>query len=168
MRIIKPRLKILYPTLLWIWISLIFIFSSQTYHEQSIQPFLSEQLPIETATKIVPDVTIHYGDGTIPAKESPYAFLEFVFRKSSHLFMYAVLGLLFCITLYNWIHKLFSSILISVYMTGIIALLDEYNQYFNPDRTGRVQDVLLDLVGASLGIILYLSYNIYRARRSRP
>jgi len=94
--------------------------------------------------------------------------LEFVFRKSSHLFMYAVLGLLFCITLYNWIHKLFSSILISVYMTGIIALLDEYNQYFNPDRTGRVQDVLLDLVGASLGIILYLSYNIYRARRSRP
>lgn len=50
--------------------------------------------------------------------------------------------------------------------TAIAASLDEFHQSFNPNRTGRWQDVVIDSSGAlTIQILLYLVANF---RRRRP
>lgn len=75
-------------------------------------------------------------------------------RKAAHLSEFAVLGILVMSLLirvwhrYQW--NLFG---FGFFLVLLVAVLDEYIQTFS-DRSGKVEDILLDLAGALLGFAL--------------
>ena len=84
------------------------------------------------------------------------AFYHGIIRKLAHLTEYAVLGFLACRAFFEtavrrrWV--IFSTLLVLA-----IAVIDETNQSFNPERTGSPIDVLIDLSGGFAAIaIAYL------------
>ena len=81
------------------------------------------------------------------------AFYHGLVRKLAHFVEYAVLGFLACRALSEsalrrrWL--IFSALLVLA-----IAVIDETNQSFNPERTGSPVDVLIDLSGGFAAILI--------------
>ena len=76
--------------------------------------------------------------------------LSFIIRKMAHFVEYFILGILLINCLINYNKKLYLS-----YVIGILyASLDEFHQLFVSGRSGQVRDIIIDVVGLILGIIL--------------
>ena len=75
-----------------------------------------------------------------------------IIRKIAHITEYFILGIL----VLNFINefKVDKKIIISILICFILASFDEFHQLFIPDRTGRLLDVFIDMIGASLGILI--------------
>ena len=95
---------------------------------------------------------------------------HFLVRKTAHFTEYAVLALLAARALLNspderlrrrWHVAAFA-------LVAAVALLDEFNQSFNPARTGTIYDSLLDMSGGATALLLLLVWRSYRERRARP
>ena len=78
--------------------------------------------------------------------------LHFVVRKCAHFTEYMILGILSCSTAMVWDAKKF--VRMSILFCVGVACVDETIQLFVGGRAGRIQDVLLDGVGAVVGIVL--------------
>nr|WP_306795354.1 VanZ family protein [Cohnella sp. GbtcB17] len=160
--------KLLYAVPLVLWLLLIFDFSSQPYSKQSIIPFMKAHIEKSQLQQIVPDVTVRYNHSVIHAKEDPYRFVEFLFRKGAHLFMYFMLGLLAHLLLVPWIRTLMLRVPGALLIVAVFASLDEWNQSFTGDRTPTPLDVMVDISGAVIGqVLLLVVIAIYR-RLKRP
>ncbi|WP_162341284.1 VanZ family protein [Paenibacillus paridis] len=139
------------------WLTLLFVFSSQTYDQQSIQPFLRSHFSADQLVRWLPDVTVKYRTSVINAHERPYAFIEFFFRKGAHFFVYAT----FAAMLFMFLRALsrgrwFISIVITLLAAVAIPALDEWNQLSSDERTGNATDVLLDFIGGCTGLLVCL------------
>jgi len=95
--------------------------------------------------------------------------VEFSLRKAAHVSEYAVLAVL----LYRgFVHTVFRSrralsaglVLLSC---AAYAASDEFHQSFVPSRTASLRDVMIDLCGATLAILLYWSVETRRVIPSR-
>ena len=75
-----------------------------------------------------------------------------IIRKMAHITEYFILGIL----ILNFINefKVDKKIVISILICFILASFDELHQLFIPDRTGCLLDVFIDMIGASLGILI--------------
>lgn len=75
-----------------------------------------------------------------------------IIRKMAHITEYFILGIL----VLNFINefKIDKKIIISILICFILASFDELHQLFIPDRTGCLLDVFIDMIGASLGILI--------------
>ncbi len=75
-----------------------------------------------------------------------------IIRKMAHITEYFILGIL----VLNFINefKIDKKIVVSILICFILASFDEFHQLFIPDRTGRLLDVFIDMIGASLGILI--------------
>jgi VanZ family protein len=126
--------------------TIIFIFSSQPYKEQNIQPWLKDYISEQRLLEVLPDVQFEYAGYPVSAENDPYGFVEFFVRKAMHVSIYASLGLAFWIAT----RKLFWAI------SGVIliASLDEWNQASSVGRTGTPFDVMVDLSGALIVLTL--------------
>ena len=81
--------------------------------------------------------------------------IHFLIRKAAHLTEYAILAAL-------WWRALRQSppaagpswrpAIIAVVICFLVAALDEFSQSFHPSRTGSPHDVLLDTIGAAIGV----------------
>ncbi|MGF9935136.1 VanZ family protein [Paenibacillus ehimensis] len=153
---IRSIIKLLSLVPVLLWTLLIFHFSSQSYHEQSIQPILHKWFTKEGMLSVVPEMTIHYHHSTIEARKQPFEFVEFLFRKGSHLFMYAMLAVCAFFALVQTRWKLgFKILLAIVYVIGI-ASADEWNQAGSVERTSAMQDIVLDSIGGFLGLVVLI------------
>ncbi|WP_260182350.1 VanZ family protein [Paenibacillus baekrokdamisoli] len=141
--------------LVW-WTSLVFGFSSQPYSAQTIQPWMKSLISEQKLAKVVPSVTVHYHHATIVAKKEPYRYIEFLFRKSAHLFVYAMLGAIFCALLSTLKQRGYRIMGIVFLYVLTISSLDEWNQARVTMRTSAIQDVIVDLVGGCIGITAVL------------
>lgn len=69
---------------------------------------------------------------------------------------FALLGITILIPIYlwksEWTHK--KLVLISILLTICYASTDEFHQLFVSGRAGRITDILIDGVGATIGIML--------------
>ncbi|WP_199620925.1 VanZ family protein [Paenibacillus alkalitolerans] len=137
-----------------VWIVVIFYLSSQPYQKQTIIPYLKSHLSENSLKNKLPDVTINYNKIHIVAKKQPFHFMEFLFRKSAHFFVYGVLGLLISLALSSYKGNPAWKIFIVVIFTAIIAVMDEWNQSASSSRTGVIQDVGVDLAGSCIGLAL--------------
>ena len=72
--------------------------------------------------------------------------LDFIFRRLVHVIEYAMLVILWSLTIVNY--------WIVIFLSGSYAVLDEMHQSFVPTRSGRPIDVMIDAVGIVLGIIM--------------
>jgi VanZ family protein len=95
--------------------------------------------------------------------------VEFFIRKAAHVSEYAILAVL----LYRaFVHTVFQSR--RALSAGIVLLScaayaasDEFHQSFVPSRTASLRDVMIDLCGATLAILLYWSIATRRVIPSR-
>ena len=99
--------------------------------------------------------------------------LHYLFRKCAHLAEYAFLTVLFWRTIrqlssrpphpWNWSEAAQALGLVLVY-----AASDELHQCFVPGRTGKVSDVVVDVVGGALGLAVLRTCHLMWNRRQRP
>ena len=83
-------------------------------------------------------------------------------RKVMHASVYFVLAFFFMILL-NIIsnHQYYIiTLIIALILCAGFALTDEFHQTFVAGRTGQILDVIIDSLGATVGIIFYSTYHI--------
>ncbi|MEK7521533.1 MAG: VanZ family protein [Patescibacteria group bacterium] len=88
---------------------------------------------------------IFYLSSTVPGAVSGPPWLDFLIKKSAHMFLYAVLWLL----LYRALKKPFYVLL----FTFFYAISDEYHQSFVPGRHPGVMDIGFDTLGGTIAMI---------------
>ncbi|MGL4912929.1 MAG: VanZ family protein [Romboutsia sp.] len=91
---------------------------------------------------------------------------EFVIRKSAHAFSYATLAVLCFMSMYDVNINLKKISIISFLVAFIYACTDEIHQLFVNGRSGEVRDVLVDSIGAFIGIcIVYLIIKLIEKKK---
>jgi VanZ family protein len=83
---------------------------------------------------------------------------QFLIRKVAHLTEYAVLAILLLRALRSGTRDAFArqAILVLVIAT-LYAATDEFHQTFTPSRTASAHDVMIDCLGATVGLAIYWS-----------
>ncbi|MEK4662051.1 VanZ family protein [Priestia sp. FSL H7-0729] len=141
--------------LIVIWIIVIWSMSTQSSQQQDIQPWLHKWSQRVQIGFVLPDIQFTYGEYEYSLKQRPYDFAEFIFRKSAHLFVYAVLAMLVYGGLRYRRIRFMTCIVAALAVVLIIASIDEYIQQFSPNRTSTIRDVGVDLLGGCCGIAIY-------------
>ena len=83
------------------------------------------------------------------------AKVQFLVRKTAHLTEYAVLAILIWRALRlgaRWQLKM--SILLASLVCALFAVSDEFHQSFVPTRTASPIDVMIDIIGALIGLTI--------------
>ena len=83
-------------------------------------------------------------------------------RKMAHFGIYLVLGTSLISFLREFSIPILKLLLLSIFLAFLYACSDEIHQLFVPGRSGQFSDVLLDTLGASVGIFIY--YLLFRKR----
>lgn len=154
--------------LLLIALCAVFYMSNTSYEQQSILPELQSVLKEEPSKELLSKMELTYWGSMVSVDAWGYhAFVELLIRKATHFCGYGAISVLFLL-FYRKLQWKFPSIL-AVLSVTIIASLDEYNQTFIPSRTGAVQDVVIDVLGALTfvivtNLVLYV-FKRYRARK---
>ena len=151
-----------------LWAVFILFMSTRSYQQQTIRPLLMKITNHINIDIPLPDVTVHYAGNDYALRSNPYGFIEFTFRKSAHVFVYAVLTLLaHYLIRKKWGRSLYSYILPLVFVV-IVASIDETLQKFSEDRTSSPYDVLLDFTGGCIALLLMILIERFsRKRRSK-
>ena len=150
----KPRAFLKYWLPVLAWMALIFTGSSdaRSYEHSSlfVGPFLHWLFPHMTQTRI----------------DEIHLFI----RKCAHLTEYAVLALLLWRALrrpvrkdprpWNWREARLTLLIVMLY-----AATDEFHQFFIPDRTSLVSDVMIDTVGGVMGLFALWILGRWRKHR---
>ena len=125
----------------------IFYFSHQVADDSSEQ---SSRI-VEIISNIIPAIKkMQEPDKTILKQE----ILTPIVRKTAHLSIYAILGILtanFTLTIPN--KKTYQIIIMTLAFCFFYAITDEFHQTFIAGRSGEIRDVLIDTTGAFIGIL---------------
>ncbi len=88
-------------------------------------------------------------------------FWDIIFKKSAHIFVYAILGLLLVKLLLG--HRpwnkpgsqfAFAGLLLLAFFLGTLyAISDELHQSFVPGRTSSILDIGIDIIGLFFGLV---------------
>ena len=81
-------------------------------------------------------------------------------RKSAHISLYTLLGFSVSNYLIDFNKKIYIN---SILFILIYSISDEVHQLFIPNRSGSIIDILIDLIGGIIGIILW---RIYEEKRT--
>ncbi len=81
---------------------------------------------------------------------------QFIVRKAAHFSVYAALGFFCMLPLLPYKNLSFAKRLAaSILISAVYALSDEFHQYFVPERSCRITDVLIDTCGALTGAFCF-------------
>lgn len=132
-----------YIILTIIWMSFIFSMSNQP---ANISKELSKN--IENLLNHTPII----GNLLSDVLNSPNS--QFIVRKSAHIILFCLLSVLCFIVIYEIKKSVKISTLVSFSITFIYACIDEIHQLFIPGRGSQIKDVLIDSIGAIIGLIV--------------
>ncbi|MDW0108869.1 VanZ family protein [Sporosarcina aquimarina] len=136
------------------------ISSSQTYEQQTIVPKLQELLPNQPLEQPLSKLQIPYWGKTISVEERGYYyFLEFLVRKSAHFFTFGALAAVF----YWLLPKFRLRFFLAAFLTFTAASADEFHQSLTGGRTATWQDVLLDMSGALVFLLIVKIIELFRS-----
>lgn len=134
-----------------LWIVVIFSFSSTKGEKSASQS--------QTVTQSV--VRVFDKDYTMPEKVEPKSrdqIYDTVLRKLAHLSIYACLGVLMFLTVKTLTkkEKYYFAAKLSVPLSILISIGDEYNQTLTEGRSGRFYDVCIDTAGILIGTFIII------------
>ena len=92
--------------------------------------------------------------------------VQFFVRKVGHLSEYAILAILFWRALRHgtgWQTKMSMSFIAAWFVCAVFAVTDEFHQSFVPSRTSSPIDVMIDIWGALIGLVMCL---LFAARKA--
>ncbi|MCE5286409.1 MAG: VanZ family protein [Pelosinus sp.] len=78
-----------------------------------------------------------------------------VVRKFAHGWVYFILGILVIKAITYTRLTGFKAYVLTLVFCSIYAASDEFHQLFVPGRSGQISDVLIDLLGAVFGMVVY-------------
>lgn len=146
--------RLLLIILLICWMATIFRFSSECGSKSSgtsrgTIKFVLDKLCV---TNNMSDIEI----------EELVELLQTPARKLAHFSIYAIGGIISYSLVNQYNIKLKKKIILSFGICLIYAITDEVHQAFIPDRSSQISDVLIDSLGALLGIAMCNIKNIIK------
>lgn len=152
--------KILSISLLLIWMAGIFMFSAQPANDSNEVSDQVEEIIITFIKKVFPSL-----QNADRASFDGIISLTTLVRKCAHLFLYFVLGIILLFVCYTFkgrgrIREWCLS------FACLYAISDEVHQLFVKGRAGRLIDVVIDTLGAALGILLVYAILFVRKAKS--
>ncbi len=131
---------------------MVFIFwnSAQTAEQSTVT---SESFTEKLLTVVLPS----FSDLGEAERQTVIADMQFIVRKSAHFLVYFALGVCCFSAINTYQIKTKNKVLTAIIICLLYATSDEIHQLFVVGRAGRATDVMIDLVGAVLGILLTLS-----------
>lgn len=76
-------------------------------------------------------------------------------RKVAHIGVYFVLGILICSFISEFMIVNYKTIILAIIITFLYACSDEVHQLMIAGRSGQISDVIIDTIGASVGVISF-------------
>lgn len=147
--------KVIKIILVLLWMTMIFLLSNEEAVKSSKK---SDGL-------IIKSVELFTGKSlSVQEKEKVLKYLVFPVRKCAHLSLYLILGILVISLLREYMVINTKLVLLSLLICFLYACSDEIHQLFVPGRSGEVRDVLIDILGASLGVFFY--YLFFRKEKT--
>jgi len=150
---------------LLMWTGLIFHLSSQTYQQQTIIPWLMKRVDPLTLSMKLPDVEFQYGDKLVHSKTKPYEFVEFIFRKAAHVFVYTILSIVSVMAFRPLPIRAWWKVLLAIGLCLSLSIVDELIQSTTSSRTPQQEDILVDLSGVLVGLLLSIPLLSSRVHR---
>ncbi|OUS69962.1 hypothetical protein B1748_29975 [Paenibacillus sp. MY03] len=135
--------KFMYGAAVLVWMAVIIGFSNQQASDSNA---LSSGLSDAIATTI---------RVMLPGLELDAGELNHVVRKLAHGLIYLVLGMLVLGTLTKLGVRGGRGVAITLLVCVLFAVSDELHQLFVSGRSGQASDVIIDSIGASIGILLF-------------
>lgn len=161
--------RIILGILIIIWMITIFLFSSQDGMEsENTSDIITNRLVNETIEnnieieENVDNTNNENINNSVNVAKYNYEFemykgeVRLVVRKSAHFIIYLVGGILLFNFFRTYNISLRNQIIYAILGIILYASSDEFHQLFVNGRTARVEDVLLDTLGAIVGILLNL------------
>lgn len=147
--------KVIKIILVILWMMMIFLLSNEEAVKSSKK---SDGLIIRT-------VELFTGKSlSVQEKEKVLKYLVFPVRKCAHLSLYLILGILIISLLHEYMVINIRVVILSLLISFLYACSDEIHQLFVLGRSGEVRDVLIDTLGACLGVSFY--YLVYKKKKS--
>lgn len=129
------------------WMMIIFYFSSKTGAEiDNTQSFFVKRIVLWFEGS-------EFSDYPISRQQAIISRYSYFLSKTAHYFEYGILCY-FCFLLFFHLKKYHLRYIMSLLICILYAIGDEYHQVFSSGRTPRVQDVLIDFLGALTAILL--------------
>ena len=136
--------RIIYTFLLIIWMSLIFMFSSEDGVNSKNRSDNVTRTTIEVVSKINNKKISKLEKNKLVKKH------RFLVRKIAHFTLYFVLGIIIYLTFDSYgIDK--KNILYCLIFIISYAILDEIHQLFSNNRSFKMLDIFIDTIGGSIG-----------------
>lgn len=133
-----------------VWMCIIFSFSAQEKEESSETSITFSYHVVSSAGTFF---KLHLNEEEMRRIANS---IEGYVRKAAHMTEYAVLSVLLFIWLERWqLIELRKSIL-AIFLAMLYAASDEIHQLFVRGRAGSVRDVIIDSIGAILGVLIFV------------
>ncbi|AFS71528.1 VanZ family protein [Exiguobacterium antarcticum] len=139
---------------------LLFGFSSMSYQQQSLIPFLTNHIPLGWVYSFS-FVSFHYEVPISVAALGPAAFLEFFIRKGMHAGLFFILGTSLVHVLRSRGYRPLPAAFFAATTAVTVGVFDEFHQQVTGGRTPLVGDVIIDGTGALFGILLYTGIRLF-------
>lgn len=151
---------IIAASLVIVWMGMIFVLSEMNSNE-------SNSKTKDIVLKIIGEKEMK--NDVSAMEDTTLDNANFIFRKCAHATVYLVLSFFVCNLFYQLKKKKFSNnYLISVILCLLYAILDEYHQTFIIGRNGNYYDVIIDLMGAIIGsVVFYFLVYIIQTRKKQ-
>lgn len=153
----KGILIFLLLMLLFLWVGVIFYFSSETPERSSqrsgyvytILKKLDHVLDFSKTEAFRKLVSLFK---KLLGATSEISTIELI-RSSAHFGFYAILGFVTSLFFWLWKRDFLVSLVVGTSLPSVVAILDEFNQAFYR-RQSTVVDAFVDLMGATFGTVL--------------
>jgi VanZ family protein len=142
--LVRSILKYWLPVLVW----MIFIFIAST-----------DLMSAEHTSRFIGPFLRWFAPGTTDAT---IASVQLVVRKCAHLTEYAILAFLLYRAFDFSQRRIWRAAGITLFIATLYASLDEFHQAHVASRTGSPWDVMIDVIGAAIG--LAICWRFFRAR----
>ncbi|WP_088839051.1 VanZ family protein [Listeria sp. ILCC792] len=134
--------------------AILFKSSSETYEQQTLIPLLDQILARRPFENILSHISFTYAGSEVSIAVKGYSgFIEFFLRKGAHFFTYFIMGGALFLGVRGVTKQNKWAFPAGLIIPLIFASTDEYHQYLTGGRTPLLQDVMLDFVGATIGVV---------------
>ncbi|MCM1386050.1 MAG: VanZ family protein [Bacillus sp. (in: Bacteria)] len=144
------RIRTIAGVLALLWMCVIFAFSAQEKDESSA---VSEAFSYRVVNSTGILFHLHLDEEEL---RRIAAAIESTVRKAAHMTEFGILSIL----LYVWLGKWQMATGVKIALAAVISMLyaasDEFHQLSVPGRAGSVGDVMIDSVGAILGVGIFV------------
>lgn len=149
-----------------LWMCVIFAFSAQQEEESSE---VSEAFSYRIVSSTGRFFHLNLDDEEVRRIAN---VIEGAVRKAAHMTEFGILSVLIYIWLGKWEITVKNRMVIAAVLTMLYAASDEFHQLFVPGRAGRIVDVLIDSMGAILGVVIFVGVKkcisfLWNRRKSR-